>query len=424
MTRLLTGIGRRAPARPRPRRPRRRRQPRPARRDHRRARRDHAHRRDAEGDRRRRTAPRRPTASSTARATRYGLTTAETDAASGTDPVSVSVPVTGLTSDTTYHVRVVATNAAGVTRSPIARSARSPPSAPPACRRARRRSGARGLRRCCAATLDPRGQKTTYRFEYGTTTKYGSVTPDVAAVVVGLEDGHRRRSAGLAPYTTYHYRLVATGPAGTTPRRATARFRTLRAPTGDHARRDAEPGGLGREGHDRRPGARHRRRRHQPVASSAATSRSPAASGSPGTSRPARTRASRRRSGRCGRPRACSSSRARRRSRAARSSTVGVRVRVGVRRQAAGRRAIVLSGVIRPAVPQGARVGAAPHARGGLGAGRADQRHARSPGTARATACGVAARAAHEPDARGRAVPNDGGAHEPGVSRPLAVRGR
>ena len=32
--------------------------------------------------------------------------------------------------------------------------------------------------------------------------------------------------------------------------------------------------------------------------------------------------------------------------------TIGVRVRVGVRRQAAGRRAVVLSGVVRPAVPR------------------------------------------------------------------------
>ncbi len=46
----------------------------------------------------------------------YGLTTSDRDAGSGTGAVSVSVPVTGLTNDTTYHVRIVATNAAGVTR--------------------------------------------------------------------------------------------------------------------------------------------------------------------------------------------------------------------------------------------------------------------------------------------------------------------
>ena len=46
----------------------------------------------------------------------YGLQTAEVDAGSGTGAVDASANLTGLTSDTTYHYRVVATNAAGVTR--------------------------------------------------------------------------------------------------------------------------------------------------------------------------------------------------------------------------------------------------------------------------------------------------------------------
>lgn len=46
----------------------------------------------------------------------YGLTSTTRDAGAGADPVPVAVPLTGLTSDTTYHYRTVATNAAGTAR--------------------------------------------------------------------------------------------------------------------------------------------------------------------------------------------------------------------------------------------------------------------------------------------------------------------
>ncbi|GAJ01582.1 unnamed protein product, partial [marine sediment metagenome] len=45
--------------------------------------------------------------------TTYGSTTTETDAGSGTEEVSVSADLTGLSEGTTYHFRLVATNSAG-----------------------------------------------------------------------------------------------------------------------------------------------------------------------------------------------------------------------------------------------------------------------------------------------------------------------
>ncbi len=45
--------------------------------------------------------------------TSYGSTTTETDAGSGTEEVSVSADLTGLSEGTTYHFRLVATNSAG-----------------------------------------------------------------------------------------------------------------------------------------------------------------------------------------------------------------------------------------------------------------------------------------------------------------------
>src|SRR6478672_11531863 len=64
-------------------------------------------------------------------------------------------------------------------------------------------------------TVSPNGEQTTYRFEYGPTTTYGTQTP-----VQGPIQGNGDRSVtadvtGLAPSTTYHYRLVATNPSGT-----------------------------------------------------------------------------------------------------------------------------------------------------------------------------------------------------------------
>src|SRR5437773_6715901 len=59
-------------------------------------------------------------------------------------------------------------------------------------------------------TVNPNGQATNRYFEYGTTTSYGSKT---ASVGVGSGTANVDVSAalaGLAPGTTYHYRLVAT----------------------------------------------------------------------------------------------------------------------------------------------------------------------------------------------------------------------
>ncbi len=47
--------------------------------------------------------------------TSYGSTTAQKDAGSGTDDISISTDITGLTKDTTYQFRLVATNEKGTT---------------------------------------------------------------------------------------------------------------------------------------------------------------------------------------------------------------------------------------------------------------------------------------------------------------------
>ena len=65
-------------------------------------------------------------------------------------------------------------------------------------------------------TVVPNGQATTYRFEYGTTAGYGFATPEVSAGAGGEPVPVRSTVSGLSAATTYHYRVVATNPAGTT----------------------------------------------------------------------------------------------------------------------------------------------------------------------------------------------------------------
>jgi phosphodiesterase/alkaline phosphatase D-like protein len=143
--------------------------------------------------------------------TSYGSTTGPQSAGAGTSVVPVSASLTGLKAGTTYHYRVVATSSAGAA------------------------GGADGILTTSAApqvvtgiatnvtpssatlngTVDPSGRATTWYFEYGTTTGYGTKTAvkdagsgtgvvNVAASISGLTTGR-----------TYHYRLTATSDAGT-----------------------------------------------------------------------------------------------------------------------------------------------------------------------------------------------------------------
>jgi hypothetical protein len=64
-------------------------------------------------------------------------------------------------------------------------------------------------------TVLPNKESTTYHFEYGTTTAYGSVTPDVGGLGGNAGKAVSADISGLAPQTTYHFRLVATNASGT-----------------------------------------------------------------------------------------------------------------------------------------------------------------------------------------------------------------
>ena len=81
-------------------------------------------------------------------------------------------------------------------------------------------------------TVNPNGSATTYQFEYGTTPGYGSFAP-ASPVSIGSGSSAQAESVsltGLAPSTTYDFRLVATNANGTTDG-SNETFTTLAGPT-------------------------------------------------------------------------------------------------------------------------------------------------------------------------------------------------
>jgi hypothetical protein len=90
-----------------------------------------------------------------------------------------------------------------------------PPSAPAVTTRAA--SGVTDTAATLNGTVNPESAATTYQFQYGTSTSYGSVTPASPASAGSGSSaiGESAGLSGLSASTTYDYRLVATNATGT-----------------------------------------------------------------------------------------------------------------------------------------------------------------------------------------------------------------
>jgi hypothetical protein len=165
----------------------------------------------------------------------YGATAAygmQTPAVSTGTTLPTATPFTqviaGLSPNTTYHYRLVATNGAGSAigaDATFTTASAQPPTVTTGSSGSVSHDSA-----TIAATVNSRGNvPTIVQVEYGPTTGYGSITSPTE-VPFGLADqAISIPLAGLAASTGYHYRVIATGPYGqATGQDAT--FTTTQAP--------------------------------------------------------------------------------------------------------------------------------------------------------------------------------------------------
>ena len=146
--------------------------------------------------------------------TDYGNTSSAQNAGAGTTNATFSIPVSGLSPQTTYHYRAIASNSAatveGVDKTfttlaqPQIISSPSSPVVYP---------GATGTE--VGVQVDPNGVSTSVYFNYGTNSSYGTSTTAQSAGSGKTPVTIYEIFSNLAPNTTYHFQTVTTGPAGT-----------------------------------------------------------------------------------------------------------------------------------------------------------------------------------------------------------------
>ena len=129
---------------------------------------------------------------------------------SGKTPAPVSANLTGVQPDTTYHFRLVVGNAGGT--SDGADQSFGPPAVEHMFT-----SDVTPTSFALNAQIDPHASATTYHFEYGTSSSYGTSVPvPDAGIAAGSPQTVTQRLTDLTAGTTYHWRVVAANASGTT----------------------------------------------------------------------------------------------------------------------------------------------------------------------------------------------------------------
>jgi phosphodiesterase/alkaline phosphatase D-like protein len=145
----------------------------------------------------------------------YGTTvTADQSPVIGASSTAVSRAITGLSSDTTYHYRVVAQNSSGTTYGADMTlfTGTAPPTAATGTA-----SSVGSTSATLNGTVNANNGSTTVTFEYGETTGYGrTATADQSPVTGSTDTAVSANVSSLNPNTTYHFRVVGQNASGTT----------------------------------------------------------------------------------------------------------------------------------------------------------------------------------------------------------------
>jgi hypothetical protein len=143
--------------------------------------------------------------------TNYGTLTATQSVGSSNVLVAIATTVTSLSPNTTYHYRVDATNLVGTAQGADQSFTTLPGPPTPIT------TAATGLASSAAilnGTVAPNGLATMWWFELGTNSSYGFSSVTQALLSSGTVTAVSLPLAGLAPNTTYHFRLDASNSAG------------------------------------------------------------------------------------------------------------------------------------------------------------------------------------------------------------------
>jgi hypothetical protein len=145
----------------------------------------------------------------------YGSVTREARVRAGVKDKNATQTLAHLQGETTYHYRLVASNSSGTSDGLehvfTTLGAQGPAASTEAATAVTKTAATLN------AVLDPNGSKTTYHFEYGTTTAYGTSVPVPSGRAgAGMKNVHKSETIhGLEADTPYHFRIVATNGVGT-----------------------------------------------------------------------------------------------------------------------------------------------------------------------------------------------------------------
>ncbi len=155
-----------------------------------------------------------------------------TDAGEASKVEAAEAQISGLLPATTYHFRLVGVNSFGVQRgADLSFSTPAREFLPPVIGVLPATDGSQ-FAATLNGTLVTHEALVDYRFEYGTTTSYGSLAPvpDGVTPITDETVSVSQPVSGLRAGTTYHYRIVASSPGATDVKGPDETFTTLPVP--------------------------------------------------------------------------------------------------------------------------------------------------------------------------------------------------